>query len=165
MTRHRHGVLTAEHTTYLREVFIKACQDFGATLVEYNGQDNHIHLLVQYPPKAPITALANSPTAVPARRLRPRHQIRTHRQHLRPPSYFTASSGSAPLQTIKQYVQQQRTPAANPGLNAGPCAARFPVVTGRPRAAPHRILAMITPVSSRFRGENPWIRGGRASSV
>jgi Transposase IS200 like len=66
VTTYRHDVPTAEHTTYLREVFTKACQDFGATLAECNGQDNHMHLLAGYPPKAPITALVNSLKGVSA---------------------------------------------------------------------------------------------------
>jgi hypothetical protein len=65
-TKYRHGVLTAEHTTYLRVVFTKVCGHFGATLVERNGEDNHMHLLAQYPPKVPITALVNSLKGVSA---------------------------------------------------------------------------------------------------
>ncbi len=57
MTTYRRGVPTAEHTTYLPEVFTKACRDVGATLAEHNGQDNHIHLLAQYPPEVSNTTL------------------------------------------------------------------------------------------------------------
>ncbi len=56
-TNYRRGVPTAEHTTYLREVFTKACQDFGATLAERNGQDNHINPLAGYPPEVSNTTL------------------------------------------------------------------------------------------------------------
>ena len=36
------------------------CRDFGATLVEMNGGDDHMHLLVEYPPKIAVSALVNS---------------------------------------------------------------------------------------------------------
>jgi putative transposase len=36
--------------------------------------------------------------------------VRTHREHLWSPSYFAASAGSATLETLKQYIRQQRTP-------------------------------------------------------
>jgi putative transposase len=128
VTTYRPGVLTAEHITHLRDVFTKVCGDFGATLVEYNGEDDHVHLLAEYPPKVSITALVNSLKGVSARRVRQRYKIRTHREHLWPPSYSPPPCGGAPLEIIKQYIEQQHTLAANPGPNAGTCAARFPVM-------------------------------------
>ncbi len=34
VTKHRRGVLTAEHITHLRDAFTKACGEFNATLDE-----------------------------------------------------------------------------------------------------------------------------------
>jgi REP element-mobilizing transposase RayT len=36
------GVLTGERLGTLREVFASACADFGAELVELNGEDDHV---------------------------------------------------------------------------------------------------------------------------
>jgi putative transposase len=36
--------------------------------------------------------------------------VRTHREHLWSPSYFAASAGGAPLETLRAYIRQQRTP-------------------------------------------------------
>jgi len=95
---------------YLAEVFAKVCEDFGATLAECNGEDDHVHLLVEYPPKVPVAALVNSLKGVSARRLRQRYRVRTHREHLWSPSYFAASCGGVPLSIIRAYVENQRTP-------------------------------------------------------
>jgi putative transposase len=35
--------------------------------------------------------------------------VRTHREHLWSPSYFAASAGGAPLETLRAYIRQQRT--------------------------------------------------------
>jgi putative transposase len=78
VTNYRRGVLTAGHITYQRDVFTKICQDFSAGPVECNGEDDHIHLLVECPPKIPIVTLVNSLKGVSARRLRQRYQICTH---------------------------------------------------------------------------------------
>jgi putative transposase len=56
----------------------------------------------------------NSLKGVSARRLRQRYRVRTHREHLRSPSYFAASAGGAPLEMLEQYIRQQRT-ANRPG--------------------------------------------------
>lgn len=35
----------------LSNVFNKICNDFEAELVEFDGEGDHVHLLVNYPPK------------------------------------------------------------------------------------------------------------------
>jgi putative transposase len=110
VTKYRRGVLTGEMIGYLTEVFGKVCEDFGAVLAECNGEDDHVHLLVEYPPKVPVASLVNSLKGVSARRLRQRYKVRTRREHLWSPSYFAVSCGGAPLSIIRAYAGQQRTP-------------------------------------------------------
>ena len=109
VTKYRRGVLTGEHLDALRAVFAGVCADFGAELVEMDGEDDHVHLLVAYPPQVAIARLVNSLKGVSARQLRQRYRVRTHREHLWSPSYFAASAGGAPLETLQQYIRQQRT--------------------------------------------------------
>jgi len=46
----------------------KVCSDIGAELREFNGEDDHAHLLVEYPPKVAVTVLVNSLKGMFARR-------------------------------------------------------------------------------------------------
>jgi len=103
--------LTGEHLDALRAVFASVCADFGATLLEMDGEDDYVHLLVAYPPHVAIARLVNSLKGVSARRLRQRYRVRTHREHLWSPSYFAASASGVPLETLKQYIRQQHTPS------------------------------------------------------
>ena len=87
--------------------------DFEATVVECNGEENHIHLLVEYHPKISISSLVRSMKGVSSRMLRQeRPDIARHywKNQLWSPSYFAASCGGAPLEIIKQYVEQQNRP-------------------------------------------------------
>jgi putative transposase len=95
-------------------VFASVCADFSAELVELDGEDDHVHLLVAYLPHVAVARLVNSLKGVSARRLRQRYRVRTHRKHLWSPSYFAASAGGAPLEMLEQYIRQQRT-ANRPG--------------------------------------------------
>jgi putative transposase len=114
VTKYRRGVLTDEHLDTLRGVFASICADFSAELVEMDGEDDHVHLLVAYPPHVAVARLVNSLKGVSARRLRQRYRLRIHREHLWSPSYFAASAGGAPLEMLEQYIRQQRT-ANRPG--------------------------------------------------
>ena len=114
VTKYRRGVLTAVHMEALREVFANVCRDFGAELVEMEGEDDHVHLLVTHPPTIAVARLVNSLKGVSARRLRQRYRVRSHREHLWSPSYFAASAGDAPLEAAKAYIREQRTSGPTP---------------------------------------------------
>src|SRR6266568_983779 len=60
VTKYRRKVLTGVAHETLRDLFTKVCQDFEAVLVESNGEDDHVHLLVEYPPKVALSHLVNS---------------------------------------------------------------------------------------------------------
>lgn len=115
VTRYRRGVLTGEHHHFLREVFTKVCTDFGAWLNECDGEDDHVHLLVEYPPQIAISRLVNSLKGVSSRRLRQKYRVRTHGDQLWSPSYFAASCGGASPSIIREYVENQRQTPTRPG--------------------------------------------------
>ncbi|MHB8300605.1 MAG: IS200/IS605 family transposase, partial [Dermatophilaceae bacterium] len=90
------------------------CASFGAELVEFNGEDDHVHLLVHYPPTVTLSTLVNSLKGVSARRLRqdfsPHLQQYLWGSHFWSPSYFAASAGGAPPSIIKDYITNQKRP-------------------------------------------------------
>ncbi|HEX8006981.1 MAG TPA: IS200/IS605 family transposase, partial [Trebonia sp.] len=98
VTKYRRGVLDDAMLRCCEAAMRKACGDFGAELREFNGEDDHVHLLVEYPPKVAASAPVNSLKGVPARRLRPEFTGRVNRasmhgRHLWSPLYFAASCG------------------------------------------------------------------------
>lgn len=58
--KYRRGVLDDVMLRCCENTMRKACGDFGADLREFNGEADHVHLLVEYPPKVPGSALVNS---------------------------------------------------------------------------------------------------------
>ena len=54
----------------LRRIFAKVCIDFQAELIDMDGEGDHVHLLVEYPPKVAVSRLVNSLKGVSSRRLR-----------------------------------------------------------------------------------------------
>ncbi len=64
VTKYRREVLSAQAIEDLHKIFSGVCEDFGAALVECDGEDDHVHLLVHYPPKV---ALSNLVRRRPAR--------------------------------------------------------------------------------------------------
>lgn len=104
------GALTGEPLDILREAFAKVCTDLGTHLVKMNGEDDHVHMLVECPPKVAVSALVNPLKGVPSRLPRKHHRARTHRDHPWSPSHSAAPFGGTPLQNTRQYVDQQGRP-------------------------------------------------------
>ena len=113
VAKYRKNVFDKESIDRLRTYFTKVCTDFEATLVEVDGERDHVHLLVEYPPKVSVSTLVNSLKGVSSRMLRKERSDLAHKFWkgvLWSPSYFAASCGGAPIGIIKQYIEQQQTP-------------------------------------------------------
>ena len=115
VTKYRRNVFTKEVLDDLKIFFEKVCLDFESELVEFDGEDDHVHLLVNYPPKVAVSALVNSLKGVSSRMIRKKNYPSIKKKlwggALWSPSYFAGSCGGAPIEIIRQYIEQQQTPA------------------------------------------------------
>lgn len=76
------------------------------------GEDDHIHLLVEYSPKVAVSNLVDNPRGVPGRLWHKQHpdvQKRYWTSVLWPPPYFASSRGGTPISIVCQYIDQQQT--------------------------------------------------------
>lgn len=114
VTKYRRGVFTKAILEDLEQIFTKTCADFEAELVEFDGEEDHVHLLVHYPPKVSISHLVNSLKGVSSRMIRQKNYPTIRKKlwgnALWSPSYFAGSCGGAPITIIRQYIEQQKTP-------------------------------------------------------
>lgn len=114
VTKYRREVFTKEILNDLHVIFAQTCLDFEVDLVEFDGEDDHVHLLVNYPPKVAVSNLVNSLKGVSSRLVRkknyPSIQKKLWGNALWSPSYFAGSCGGAPIAVIRQYIEQQQIP-------------------------------------------------------
>ena len=114
VTKYRHEVFTKEIIDDLRPMFASVCKDFEAELMEFDGEGDHVHLLVNYPPKVSVSNLVNSLKGVSSRMIRKKNYPSIRKKlwggALWSPSYFAGSCGGAPIAVVRQYIEQQQTP-------------------------------------------------------
>lgn len=97
----------------MESIFQDVCNSFEAELIEFNGEGDHVHLLIHYPPKVAVSKLVNSLKGVSSRYLRrdfPEFKKHYWKGVLWSPSYFAGSCGGAPISVVRQYIEQQATP-------------------------------------------------------
>ncbi|MFG2375280.1 IS200/IS605 family transposase [Streptomyces sp. NPDC048504] len=115
VTTYRRKAFTDAMLTRTGEIMREVCMDFEADLRQFNGQQDHVHRLVHYPPKVQLSKLVNSLKGVsPPRRLRQEYDSHVRRYlwggHFWSGSYFAGSCGGPPLTAVKQYIENQQRP-------------------------------------------------------
>ena len=63
VTKYRRRVFTRQILSEMQRIFAEVYQDyqdFDAEMIEFEGEHDHVHLLVNYPPKVAIARLVNS---------------------------------------------------------------------------------------------------------
>jgi putative transposase len=112
LPKYRRKVISRRVFEVLQAAWKVVCDDFGCELRETGYEDDHVHLLVAYPPKVSLSTLVNSLKGVSARRLRaerfPEVERKLWGKHFWSPSYCAVSCGGAPLEIVKRYVESQR---------------------------------------------------------
>jgi REP element-mobilizing transposase RayT len=81
VTKYRRGVFTKAVLNELREIFSAVCTDFEAERVEFDGEDDYVHQLVNYPPKVAVSALVNSLNGVSSSMIRKKITLKSKRNY------------------------------------------------------------------------------------
>lgn len=114
VTKYRNKVFTKRMLDRMKIIFSDICERFEASLQEFDGEHDHVHLMIHYPPKVELSKLVNSLKGVSSRYLRQEFtdQIEKHywKGVLWSPSYFAASCGGAPIDIVREYIKNQSTP-------------------------------------------------------
>lgn len=114
VAKYRRAVFTKEILDNLQLSLPIIADDFEAELVEFDGEDDHVHLLLNYPPKVAVSNLVNSLKGVSSRLIRRKNYPSITKGlwggALWSPSYFAGSCGGPPVEIIRQYIEQQKTP-------------------------------------------------------
>lgn len=110
----RDAIATDRVRDSLRATMRGVCDDFEVELRAWEAEDDHVHLMIAYPPKVALSKLVNALKGASSYRLRGLDYPEVRRVLWGPsfwsPSYCVVSCGGAPLETIRAYVEAQRDP-------------------------------------------------------
>lgn len=108
--KYRRDVLRDGADIRLKQIIQDVCTENGSDLLEMEIMPDHVHLLVEVDPQFGVHTLVKRIKGRSSRILRQEfRECRTRLPSLWTNSYFVASVGGAPLQVIKQYIEQQKS--------------------------------------------------------
>jgi putative transposase len=113
VTKYRRKVLNQKILDDMKSIFEKISTEHQVILKEFNGEEDHVHMLIHYPPKVSLAKLVNSLKGVSSRRLRqnwPELEKRYYQGVLWSPSYFAAHAAERRLKSFANTLKRRRHP-------------------------------------------------------
>ncbi|MDJ0620697.1 MAG: IS200/IS605 family transposase [Calothrix sp. MO_192.B10] len=115
VTKYRRKVITNVILNRLQVILTDLCGQQKASLLEFNGEEDHVHLLVNISPDTHISEFVKVLKASSSRLIRKEFKSHVDKYYCQPvfwsSSYFVNSSGGVSLDILKKYIQQQDTPS------------------------------------------------------
>lgn len=111
VAKYRQPVFSADGLALIKQSFETIAQKMNFQILEFNGEADHVHILIEYPPKLAISQMVNALKGVSSRRYGQAGLSKPYnKKALWSPSHFAVSVGGAPLEILKQYIQTQNSP-------------------------------------------------------
>jgi putative transposase len=113
VTKYRKPVFTSAMLEDMKEVFERVLEANNSQLKECNGEADHVHLLIDLHPDNNISDLISSLKSASSRVLRQKYNSEIKKFYwgekakLWHDSKCIVSCGSAPLEMVKKYIQEQ----------------------------------------------------------
>jgi putative transposase len=114
ITKYRQKALSNEMLIRVEEIVKETCIQMDSELIEFNGEGDHIHLLVNIHPKYAVSNFVGKIKGKSSYYLRKEFwseiKAKLWGKHFWSPSYCVVSVGGAPIATVKRYIENQRRP-------------------------------------------------------
>ena len=107
--KYRRKVLVGSIETRLKELIQETCSTINVEIIEMELMPDHVHLLMEVDPQFGIHKAVKQITGRTSRILRQEFpELRSKLPTLWTNSYFVSTVGGAPLEVIKQYIENQK---------------------------------------------------------
>ncbi len=114
VTKYRRKAFNEAMLNRLNTVMEELLEKWDCKLVEFNGEEDHVHLLFQYHPDVELSKLVNNLKSVSSRKLRQEFVEHLESFYWKDVfwsgSYFVASCGGVTVSTLRKYIEAQESP-------------------------------------------------------
>ena len=115
VTKYRKKAISEKVLHRLKEIFTDTLIKWECNLVEFNGESDHVHLLIDYKPDISLSKLIANLKTVSSRLIRRDFPSLASQYFYNKPyfwtgAYFVASCGGVTVNQLKKYVENQKTP-------------------------------------------------------
>ncbi len=107
--KYRRKVITGKIEMRLKELIEETASAIGAEIIEMEIMPDHVHLLIEVDPQYGINKVVRHIKGVTSHTLRSEFpSLKSRLPSLWTNSYFVSTVGGAPLEKIKEYIENQK---------------------------------------------------------
>lgn len=110
VTKYRRQVIDDEISDFAKDTFIRISESYHITLVEWNHDKDHVHIVFKAQPKTELTKFINAYKSASSRLIKrdfPRVKQFLWKEMFWSKSFCLLTTGGAPIDLIKRYIQNQ----------------------------------------------------------
>ena len=114
VTKYRRKVITLPMIERMAEIFQNICKKKKSLMLQFDGESDHVHLLIDLHPDNNISQLVASLKSASSRIIRKEFKLEIDRVYSKPVfwsgSYYIASCGGVTIERLRKYIEEQQTP-------------------------------------------------------
>lgn len=114
VTKYRRGMFNQKMLKRVHELIEETCNQMDCELIEFNGEKDHVHLIVNVHPKQAISHFVGKIKGKTSYFLRKEYwdtvKTKLWGNHFWSPSYCVVSVGGAPIDIVRKYIEEQKRP-------------------------------------------------------
>ncbi|WP_440895450.1 IS200/IS605 family transposase [Amphibacillus sp. Q70] len=110
VTKYRRQVIDDEISEFAKNTFERISETYQITLVEWNHEKDHVHIMFKAQPKTELTKFINAYKSASSRLIKrdyPRVKQFLWKEMFWSKSFCLMTTGGAPIDVIKKYIQNQ----------------------------------------------------------
>jgi putative transposase len=112
VTKYRRKCFNKDILNYLKEVSESLCNKWEVELIEFGGEEDHVHFFLGFHPCIMPSKFVNSLKTVTSRLVRKKYKEHLQNYYWKPVlwtrAYCLLTAGGSPLEVLKKYIQNQK---------------------------------------------------------
>lgn len=110
VVKYRRKVFSDKMSNYAKNIFVRILQSYNITLLEWNYDIDHVHIMFKTHPNTEISKFINAYKSASSRLIKkdfPLVRKKLWKEMFWSRSYCLITTGGVPLDVVKQYIQNQ----------------------------------------------------------
>ncbi|WP_144466087.1 IS200/IS605 family transposase [Bacillus sp. FDAARGOS_235] len=110
VVKYRRNVFNDDISDYAKDMFVRLSENYNITLVEWNHDVDHVHILFKAHPNTEMTKFINAYKSASSRLIKrdfPRVKTKLWKEMFWSRSFCLLTTGGSPIDVVKKYIKNQ----------------------------------------------------------
>ncbi|WP_242311648.1 IS200/IS605 family transposase [Bacillus cereus group sp. BfR-BA-01331] len=110
VVKFRRNVFDDDMSNYAKDMFVRLSENYNITLVEWNHDVDHVHILFKAHPNTEMTKFINAYKSASSRLIKrdfPQVKTKLWKEMFWSRSFCLLTTGGSPIDVVKKYIENQ----------------------------------------------------------